>query len=79
MKTQNKASFNKIEFVESRKKDKTTEKTILKSQSNFKYTLFKENNLYYIQCNKSNKTKLIGDKEVAEEYILYGIEKSYKL
>lgn len=52
---------------------------ILASQSNGKYTLLKENNEYFIECNRSGEKKSLGNKDQAEEIILYGIPKNYKL
>lgn len=53
--------------------------TVLKRQSTPHYTLIKENNEYFIECVKSGKRNSIGNKDQAEEIILYGIPKNYKL
>jgi len=49
--------------------------TILQSQSNQKYTLLKDSktNIYYIKRNKDRKKAVIGNRDDAELYILYGI------
>lgn len=52
---------------------------ILTGQSNSRYTLLKDNNEYFIKCNRSGEKKSIGNKDQAEEIILYGIPKNYKL
>lgn len=49
---------------------------ILKSQSTDHYTLLKKENLYYIKREKDKKVALIGDRDEAEEFILYGIEEN---
>lgn len=52
---------------------------ILKRQSTPNHTLIKDNNEYFIKCNRSGEKKSIGNKDQAEEIILYGIPKNYKL
>lgn len=47
---------------------------LLQSQSNKKFELLKDSNsLYYIKRTKDKKTALIGDRDEAENFILYGI------
>lgn len=54
--------------------------TILKAQSTLKYTLLKDENLglYFIRRNKDKKTVEIGNKDDAEEYILFGLQENIK-
>lgn len=54
-------------------------RVILKSQSTPNHTLIKDNNEYFIKCNRSGEKKSIGNKDQAEDIILYGIPKNYKL
>lgn len=56
---------------------KTTAKlTHLPSQSNLKYNLMKDetNKLYYIKRLRDNKLALIGNRDEAEEFVLFGID-----
>jgi hypothetical protein len=48
---------------------------ILQSQSTFKYNLLKDldASLYYVVRIRDNKKALLGDKEEALDFILYGI------
>lgn len=48
---------------------------LLKQQSNSLYILFKdeETSRYYIEGVKEGRTILIGDKDDAESFILYGV------
>lgn len=47
--------------------------TILNKHSTYKYQLLKENGIYYIRRVKDKKTVLIGDKEVSDNFIIYGL------
>lgn len=47
--------------------------TILKKHSTYKYQLLKENGVYYIRRVKDKKIVLIGDKEVSDNFIIYGL------
>lgn len=73
----NKKQFYKAHNIENRQKK--NEKTVLKGQSNYKYIMYKEDNLYYIENRQTKQNLLIGNKEQSEDFILYGIPKDFKL
>lgn len=47
--------------------------TLLHRHSTYKYQLLKENGVYYIRRVKDRKIVLIGDKEVSDNFIIYGL------
>ncbi len=53
-----------------------TDKIVLKSQSNSRLQLVKDTitGLYYLREVKTGKEELIGNKDKAENYILYGVD-----
>jgi hypothetical protein len=58
------------------KKQTTVIKTLF-SQSTKYFTLFKIRDMYFVQCNLSKVIKYVGDKDKAEDLILYGIDKDF--
>jgi hypothetical protein len=53
-----------------------TDKIVLKSQSNSRLQLLKDaiTGLYYLREVRTGKEELIGNKDKAENYILYGVD-----
>ena len=53
-----------------------TDKIVLKSQSNSRLQLLKDTitGLYYLREVRTGKEELIGNRDKAENYILYGVD-----